>query len=427
MTDALRSPRGWDSELHFIEAVRLALSQIRVQKLKSFFTLLGVVIGVMFLIAVVSIVEGMSRYVEEDFAAKIIGKNTFSFRRRPDVNVGNVSDETWREYSRRPRVYERDVAVARGALPPGTVSAIENMTFAYANSQYGRPRQVQVIATETDYFRIKSYNLTSGRLFSPQEAELGTPVVIIGTEIATHFFKGLDPIGRELRIGGTPYNIIGLLEKQGNVFGFSLDRMVIGPYKSPLSRVTNPRGDIDALVVQAPSRELLDDAMESVREVMRGFRRLPPARPDNFALETSDAALSFFDELKGKLILFGTALPAIGLVVGAMVIMNIMLVAVAERTREIGIRKALGAKRKDILSQFLVESATLSVFGAAIGIGLGIALAKIVAAVSPLPASVAPWSIALALLVGAGVGIVAGMYPASRAARLDPITALRQE
>ena len=411
----------------FFEAVRLAWSQIRVQKLKSFFTLLGVVIGVMFLIAVVSIVEGMSRYVEEDFAAKIIGKNTFSFRRRPDVNVGNVSEETWREYSRRPRIYEPDVAAARSALPPGTVSAVENMTFAYANSQYARPRQVQVIATEPDYFRIKSYNLTNGRLFSPQEAQLGTPVVIIGTEVASHFFRGLDPIGREIRIGGTSFNVIGLLEKQGNVFGFSLDRMVIGPYKSMLSRVTNPRGDIDALVVQAPTRELLDDAMESVREVMRGFRRLPPARPDNFALETSDAALSFFDELKGKLILFGTALPAIGLVVGAMVIMNIMLVAVAERTREIGIRKALGAKRRDILSQFLVESATLSVFGAAIGIGLGIALAKVVAAVSPLPASVAPWSIALALLVGAGVGIVAGMYPASRAARLDPIAALRQE
>jgi putative ABC transport system permease protein len=413
--------------VQFLEAIRLALSQIRVQKLKSFFTLLGVVIGVMFLIAVVSIVEGMSRYVEEDFAAKIIGKNTFSFRRRPDVNVGNVSDETWREYSRRPRVYEPDVRVARAALPPGTVSAVENMTFAYANTQYARPRQVQVIATESDYFKIKSYNLTSGRLFSPQEADLGTPVVIIGTEVASHFFRGLDPLGREIRIGGNPYTVIGLLEKQGNVFGFSLDRMVIGPYKSSLSRVTNPRGDIDALVVQAPSRELLDDAIESVREAMRGFRRLPPARPDNFALETSDAALSFFDELKGRLILFGTALPAIGLVVGAMVIMNIMLVAVAERTREIGIRKALGAKRRDILSQFLVESATLSVLGAAIGIGLGIALAKVVAAVSPLPASVAPWSILVGLMVGAGVGIIAGMYPASRAARLDPIAALRQE
>ena len=413
--------------MHFLEAIRLALTQIRVQKLKSFFTLLGVVIGVMFLIAVVSIVEGMSRYVEEDFAAKIIGVNTFSLRRRPDVNVGNVSEETWREYARRPRLYEPDVAVARSALPPGTVSAVENMTFAYANTPNARPRQVQVIATEADYFRIKSYNLTGGRVFSSQEAQLGAPVVVIGTEVASHFFQGLDPLGREIRVGGRPYTVIGLMEKQGNVFGFSLDRMVIGPYKSPLSRVTNPRGDIDALVVQASSREALGEAMESVREVMRGFRKLPPARPDNFALETADEALSFFDELKGRLILFGTALPAIGLVVGAMVIMNIMLVAVAERTREIGIRKALGAKRRDILSQFLVESATLSVVGAAIGIGLGIGLAKIIAAVSPLPASVALWSILLALGVGAGVGIVAGMYPASRAARLDPITALRQE
>ncbi|MDF2772299.1 MAG: hypothetical protein K0S86_1793 [Geminicoccaceae bacterium] len=413
--------------MHFLEAIRLALTQIRVQKLKSFFTLLGVVIGVMFLIAVVSIVEGMSRYVEEDFAAKIIGVNTFSLRRRPDVNVGNVSEETWREYARRPRLFEPDVAVARSALPPGTVSAVENMTFAYANTPNARPRQVQVIATEADYFRIKSYDLTGGRVFSSQEAQLGAPVVVIGTEVASHFFQGLDPLGREIRVGGRPYTVIGLMEKQGNVFGFSLDRMVIGPYKSPLSRVTNPRGDIDALVVQAASREALGEAMESVREVMRGFRKLPPARPDNFALETADEALSFFDELKGRLILFGTALPAIGLVVGAMVIMNIMLVAVAERTREIGIRKALGAKRRDILSQFLVESATLSVVGAAIGIGLGIGLAKIIAAVSPLPASVALWSILLALGVGAGVGIVAGMYPASRAARLDPITALRQE
>ena len=390
----------------FFEAVRLALSQIRVQKLKSFFTLLGVVIGVMFLIAVVSIVEGMSRYVEEDFAAKIIGKNTFSLRRRPDINVGNVSEETWREYSRRPRIYEPDVAVARSALPPGAVSAVENMTFAYANSQYGRPRQVQVIATEPDYFRIKSYNLTSGRLFSPQEAQLGTPVVIIGTEVASHFFRGLDPIGRELRIGGMPYSIIGLLEKQGNVFGFSLDRMVIGPYKSTLSRVTNPRGDIDALVVQAPTREMLDDAMESVREVMRGFRRLPPARPDNFALETSDAALSFFDELKGKLILFGTALPAIGLVVGAMVIMNIMLVAVAERTREIGIRKALGAKRRDILSQFLVESAFLSLLGGTLGVVLGWAASSLISKLAGWPTTVSPASIALAFGFSAAVGLL---------------------
>jgi putative ABC transport system permease protein len=256
---------------------------------------------------------------------------------------------------------------------------------------------------------------------------MGANVIVIGTEVAEHFFHGLDPIGRELRIVGVPYTVIGLIKKQGSIFGFSMDRMAIAPLKSPLWRVTNPRGDIDALVVQAPSEVALGDAMESAREVMRGIRRLQPAQPDNFTLETSDSALSFFASLKAKMVVFGTALPAIGLIVGAMVIMNIMLVAVAERTREIGIRTALGAKRRDILGQFLVEAATLSVVGAAIGIGLGIALAKGVAAATPLPASVAPWSIAAAIVLGAGVGIVAGIYPASRAARLDPIAALRQE
>jgi putative ABC transport system permease protein len=211
------------------------------------------------------------------------------------------------------------------------------------------------------------------------------------------------------------------------VFGFSLDRLFIAPYRSPLSRVTNPRGDIGGLVVQTATREDMDGAMEDAREALRGFRGLRPSQLDNFTLETQDQALSFFDGIKSKLIVFGTALPAIGLVVGARVIMNIMLVAVAERTREIGIRKALGARRRDILAQFLVEAATLSVVGAAIGIGLGFALAQVVAAVSPLPAAVAPWAIAVALLVGAGVGIAAGVYPASRAARLDPIAALRQE
>jgi len=412
--------------VNFSESVRIALVQVRVNKLKSFFTLLGVMIGVMFLIAVVSIVEGMGRYMEEDFAAKILGVNTFNLRRRPDVNI-NTSDAQWREFMRRPRLYLREVEQVRAALPAGINTAVENVNFEYASSQLGRPRQVMAISADGDYFRIKKYDLSSGRTFSPQETLTGANVIVIGTEVASHFFPGVDPVGRELRIQGTPYTVIGLIEKQGTVFGFSLDRLAIAPLRSPLWRVTNPRGDIDALVVQAPNAEMLGEAMESAREVMRGIRRLQPAQPDNFALETSDSALSFFASLKAKMVVFGTALPAIGLVVGAMVIMNIMLVAVAERTREIGIRKALGAKRRDILGQFLVESATLSLIGAGVGILLGIGLAKGIAAATPLPASVAPWSIAAARLLGAGVGIVAGMYPASRAARLDPIVALRQE
>ncbi|MBL8996841.1 MAG: ABC transporter permease [Gemmatimonadetes bacterium] len=410
----------------FLEAVRLALHTIRVQKLKSFFTLLGVMIGVMFLIAVVSIVEGMSDYVENDFAAKIIGVNTFDVRRWPNFNP-NEDDEDWRELLRRPRLYETEARLVRETLSADFKTAIVSENFIYANAPGVRPRMVQAIATEAAYFDIKKFNLTQGRAFAPQEVVSGSRVLVIGDEIAKYYFANLDPLGRELRIAGQPYTVIGVIEPQGSVFGFSLDRMAIAPYTSALGRALRPRGDIEYITVQGPTREVLMDGMEAVRAAMRGFRRLTPGRADNFALETSDAALSFFDGIRSKMVLFGTALPGIGLVVGALVIMNIMLVAVAERTREIGIRKALGARRKDIIRQFLIEAATLSVVGAAIGAALGVAMSQTIAALTPLPASVAPWSIVAALIVGAGVGIVAGLYPASRAARLDPIAALRQE
>jgi putative ABC transport system permease protein len=410
----------------FFESVALALNTIRVQKLKSFFTLLGVMIGVMFLIAVVSIVQGMSNYVENDFAAKIIGVNTFTFRRRPNFNP-NTTDDQWREFQRRPRIWPADVELVRSVQPVGNKSAIVNQTFLYASTQYARPRQVQAIATEASYFDIKKLTVTSGRAFSSQEVSAGAKVIVIGTDIVDNLFGELDPLGREVRIGGMPYTVIGILEKQGSVFGFSLDRQAIVPWTTPVSRLIQPRGDVQSMIVQGPTREIMQDGIEDAREVMRGIRHLPPGRVDNFALETEDSALEFFDGLKKQMIVFGTALPAIGLVVGAMVIMNIMLVAVAERTREIGIRKALGARRSDILSQFLIEASTLSVLGAAIGIALGLLAAKIVSMTTPLPAAVAPWSIGMALVLGAGVGIVAGVYPASRAARLDPIAALRQE
>jgi len=408
------------------EAVRLALQTILVQKLKSFFTLLGVMIGVMFLIAVVSIVEGMSDYVENDFAAKIIGTNTFDVSRTPSF-VTDADDEQWRAWQRRPRLFDPEAEAVRNALPGDFRIARVNQSFLPATVPGLRPRSVQAVATDATYFDIKKFALTAGRAFTQQEVATGARVVVIGSEVASYYYEGLDPVGRELRVAGLPYTIIGVIEEQGSVFGFSMDRLAIAPVTTPLTRAINPRGDIDAITVQAGNRELITEGMELSREALRGFRGLGPSEEDDFALTTSSAALSFFDGLKSKLVLFGTALPAIGLVVGALVIMNIMLVAVSERTREIGVRKALGARRRDIIAQFLVEASTLSIIGAMIGAACGVGLAKLIAAVTPLPASVAPWSLVAALIVGAGVGITAGIYPASRAARLDPIAALRQE
>jgi putative ABC transport system permease protein len=411
--------------MNILEAVKLALAQIRVQKLKSFFTLLGVTIGVMFLIAVVSIVEGMSKYVEEDFMGRVLGANTFTLRRFPWFS--NTTEAEWREWIRRPRIYQKDARLVASAMPVGTRWAIESADLAYASTPYVRPRQVEAHAVDGDYFTIKKYDLSSGRVFSPQELEIGTTVMVIGDEVANYFFPNLDPVGRELRVGGIPYTVIGVIERQGSLFGQSLDKVAIAPFNTPLRRITNPRGDVDGVLVQAANPVELGEAMELAREALRSDRHLRPSQPDNFVMETTASALRMFEEVEKTMTIAGTALPAIGLIVGGMVIMNIMLVAVAERTREIGIRKSLGARRRDILSQFLVEAATLSTLGAIIGIGLGLAAAKVVEAQTPLPAAVAPWSLVAATLLGTVVGIISGVYPARRASRLDPIEALRQE
>jgi len=412
----------------FVEAIRLALKQIWVQKLKSFFTLLGVMIGVTFLIAVVSIVGGMSRYMTDQVVGKIMAVNSFELRHRPNINLGEMSEERWRELRRRPRIRETDIEPVAEALPSDVKWAAVGTDNLSAQSRYvAKPRQVLTFTVSNDYFDIKKMAPVSGRLFSPQEFERGMPVIVIGQDVANYFFPALDPVGRELVVRGLPFTVVGVMEKQGSAFGISFDKFIVAPHKSALNRFVNAHGVIDAIMIQTPSREGMLSTMESVRQVMRSRHHLRPSQKDDFELETSDSALEFWNKIKSYLVFAGVALPAIGLVVGAIVIMNIMLVAVAERTREIGIRKSLGARRRDIMSQFLVESATLSTVGAALGVATGFAFAKLIAAVTPLPAAVELWSVLVGIAIGAGVGIVAGVYPASRASRLDPITALRAE
>jgi putative ABC transport system permease protein len=411
----------------FIEAVRMALRTIVTQKLKSFFSLIGVLIGVTFLIAVVSLVQGMNVYMEDQFANRLVGLNTFQLRQRPSIQTGNVPDSVWNEYRRRPRITYADARYVKANVETPVMTSVycsDRMALEYGTKV---AKDIDLQGAEQTIFQIRNYDIVQGRAFSDQEVRRGTAVLVIGDLIAEKLFEGTDPVGKDVRIAGVPYRVVGVVAKQGTLFGISMDKFAIMPYTAPARRHICPRNVLDEVQVKAETPGAMKGAMDEVQALMRSRRRLKPTQNDNFSLQTAEAALDGWNKISGVMM---TALPllvSVSLVVGGIVIMNIMLMAVAERTREIGIRKALGAKRRDIIAQFVVESATLSMIGAALGIGTGFALAFAVKALTPLPAAVAPWSIGMAVVLGILVGVIAGAYPAVRASKLDPITALRAE
>ena len=353
----------------FREAIRLALGVIWTQKMKSGFSVIGVFIGVTFLIAVVSIVQGMNAYMTDRFAGALLGVNTFQLRRYPDFQVGNITDSTWREWRRRPRITYEDAEAVVARLKTPVLWAWQSQSNADIEWEGKVVKDIRVVGATEQYFAIKNWNLAEGRPFSAQEARLGQPVVVIGHELASRLFEDRDPLGREIHIRDIPYRVIGVVEPQGNIFGISLDKFAVAPALSPIKRVVNPPRVLDELLVKAGSVDELRAAMNETEAIMRSLRGLGPTQDDNFTLETSESVLDFWGKINQYLMIALPGLVSISLVVGGIVIMNIMLMAVSERTREIGIRKALGARRRDVLRQFLVESATLSTVGAGIGIG----------------------------------------------------------
>jgi len=409
------------------EGVHLALLQIRTQKLKSFFAVVGVIIGVMFLITVVSVVEGMNRYIEEDFATAVFGVNTITVSRTPEVQM-NPDAETRRAWWRRPRLRFEDAAVVeRGLTVPSTVGVLSSSGGSLVGEDGTEVENVNFVAASAEVFRIRDLSIERGRAFTAPEDRTGQPVVVLGWEAADKLFGVLDPIGRTVKVGGLPFRVIGVMEKRGSLFGMSLDNNAVAPAHSAMSRLVNPHGVIDQILVRTFDENDLGRAMTDIEAALRVRHRLRPTEINDFAVETAEGSLEFWNRISRILLVAFPGLVAIALVVGGIVIMNIMLVSVTERTREIGVRKAIGARRRDIHFQVMVESALLSGAGASIGIGIGIVLAQIVRAVSPLPAAIAPFWMFTSVAMGVGVGVLAGLYPAARAARLDPVVALRAE
>jgi putative ABC transport system permease protein len=413
--------------MRFADVIITALEQIRVNKLRSFFTLLGIIVSVAFLVAVVAIISGMNFYVKENLASALIGANTFQVRRTP-IQIGLFDDEQWRKLQKRPRITESDADAVIAAVPEAVAVSMQSgwptpiADLLWRDKTMG---DVAILGVTAPYQIVQDYVFASGRPISDVDVNQRRNVAVIGADVAEKLFENVDPVGQDIRIVGQRFTIIGTIAKKGRVLGQSFDGFVLMPLST--FETIYGRRKTNTVSVKMPSADLVASGMDRANEAMRVAHRLRPAEEPDYSVETADALVQFWKSLTRILFSVIPAIVAIGVVVGGIVIMNIMLMSVTERTREIGVRKALGAKPGDIRRQFLVEAIVLASIGGLCGVAAGWGLAGLVSVASPLPARVSLWSVMLALALGAGVGVLFGVYPASRAAQLDPITALRAE
>jgi putative ABC transport system permease protein len=404
----------------FLESARIALQSVWANNLRSFLTLLGNIVAVTSIIAVVSLIQGMNGYVT-DVILSDVGADSFSVQRYPVTR----SDEDFDKVRSNPVITLADADAIRRYSE--NISAVMAEAGAMAEIRY-RDKKLDAVRTRgvsRDYIHFSGYDMEKGRQISPSENERNRNVTILGYDTAEKLFGPQDPLDKIVVIEGIHYRVLGVAEKKGSAFGHSQDEFALIPLGSWF-KLFGSRRSLE-LTVKPRGPEVLRAAMDDAIVALRASRRLRARQDDNFGMFTSDTLLEIYHSATNGIFAVLIGVVALSLVVGGIVIMNIMLMVVTERTSEIGLRKALGARRRDITWQILTESITLSTIGGVVGISLGFVLAKIISTVTPIPSAVEWWSVALGLSITAGVGLFFGLYPAIRAARLDPIEALRRE
>jgi putative ABC transport system permease protein len=416
MTRAL--VRGW-AEL--AEGLRIALQALAGNRLRSFLTTLGIVIGVMTVIAIVAIIQGLNA----SFAAQIgnLGAHTVYVNKWPWIVTG---DDWWEMRNRKPigrtelDAIEREAALATAVSPMAMIRG----TVAFAEQEL---ENVTVIGSNDRFLDTSGGTVSAGRFLSPPDVELSRAAVVLGSDVADRVFPRWDAeqvVGSRVLVAGHPFQVIGVLARRGQMLGMNMDARVIVPYTTFARDVGTKRSIMIAVAAEPGGIDALEDELVGI---LRRVRHVPPQKKDDFAVNRQDQMLKLYQQLTGALYGVAIGVGLITLVVGGIGIMNIMIVSVTERTREIGVRRALGARRRTILLQFLVESSVVAAVGGAIGTALGLGVAQLVAIVSPLAAAVTPGAVALGLGFSVGVGLLFGSWPAWRAARLDPVEALRYE
>jgi putative ABC transport system permease protein len=403
-----------------LESVRLALSSIWANKLRSLLTLLGNIVAVSSIITVVALITGVNGAVTDAIVSDL-GADSFVIQR---TGLTQNEDEFERQRSNPAVTLEDAQAVRRFATSVGSVmaQAQQSARVAYRDEEL---ESVQVQGVTEEYLDFTTFDAERGRMISPVEICRKRHVALVGYQTAERLFGAADPLDKQVRVGGVNFRVIGVSAKKGSAFGNSLDEFVVIPLGA-YQKLFGSRQSLQ-LMVRPRDPSLVQQARDEARVALRVERRLKPSQPDNFGVLASDSVLGIFQQATAGIAVVLVGVVGLSLVVGGIVIMNIMLMIVSERTREIGLRKALGAKRRDVMSQVLTESVTLSLTGGVLGVGLGALFATLIGTLSPVPASVETWSVGLGVGITALVGLFFGWYPARRAAMLDPIDALRRE